>query len=113
MKKKIKFENGIQEIQINQEGGFKYLNLISATINKVRNVKDIPSIELILSNDKAMFTSYSNLVQGTNNLNCFDLLLTAANNPAFSNEIFHTLKCVVPDNLYHADIVIDMEFEIE
>lgn len=113
MRKKIKFENGIQEIQINQEGGFKHLNLISATINKVRNVKDIPSIELILSNDKAMFTSYSNLVLGTKNLNCFDLLLTATNNPDLSNEIFHKLKCVVPDNVFDADLVIDMEFEIE
>jgi hypothetical protein len=113
MRKKIKFENGIQEIQINHDAGFKHLNLISATINKVQDVKDMPSIELILINDKAMFTSYSNLVQGTNNLSCFDLLLTAANNPALSNEIFHTLKCVVPDNVFDADVVIDMEFEIE
>jgi hypothetical protein len=113
MRKKIVFENGIQEIQINHDAGFKQLNLISTIINKVENVKVIPSVELILSNDKAMLKSYSNLVPGTNNLNCFDLLLTAANNPALSNEIFHTLKCVVPDNIYHADVVIDMEFEIE
>lgn len=113
MRKKVKFENGIQEIQINQDAGFKHLNLIYAIINKVEGRKVIPSVELILISDKAMFTSYSNLVPGTNNLNCFDLLLTATNNPALSNETFHTLKCVVPDNVYDADVVIDMEFEIE
>ena len=113
MRKKVRFENGIQEIQINHDAGFKHLNLISAIINKVEYLKVIPSVELILINDKAMFTSYSNLVPGTNNLNCFDLLLTAANNPALSNETYRTLKCVLPDNVYDADVVIDMEFEIE
>jgi hypothetical protein len=113
MRKKIVFENGIQEIQINQDAGFKQLNLISAIINKVEDLKFIPSVELILINDKSMFTSYSNLVPGTNNLNCFDLLLTATNIPALSNEIFHTLKCLVPDNVYDADVVIDLEFEVQ
>jgi len=113
MRKKVRFENGIQEIQINHDAGIKNLNLISAIINKVEYVKDIPSVELILINDKTMFTSYSNLVPGTSNLNCFDLLLTAANNPALSNETFHTLKCVVPDNVYDTEVVIDMEFDIE
>jgi hypothetical protein len=113
MRKKVKFENGIQEIQINQDAGFKYLHLISATINNVEDLKGIPSVELILLNDKAIFKSYSNLVLGTNNLNCFDLLLTATNNPTLSNETFHTLNCVVLNNVYDADVVIDMEFEIE
>lgn len=113
MRKNIVIENGNQEIQINHDAGFKQLNLISATINKVDDLKVIPSVELILLNDKVMFRSYSNLVPGTNKLNCFDILLTATNNPTLSNEIFHTLKCVVPDNLYDADVVIDMEFEIE
>lgn len=113
MRKKIAIENGNQEIQINHDAGFKRLNLISATINKVKDLKVIPSVELILINDKVMFRSYSNLVPGTNKLNCFDILLTATNNPALSNEIFHTLKCVVPGDFYNADAVIDMEFEIE
>ena len=113
MRKKVKFENGIQEIQINSDAGFKQLQLISANINKVEDMKVIPSVELILLNDKAIFRSYSNLLLGTNHLNCFDLLLTATNNPALSNETFHTLKCVVPDNVNNADVVIDMEFEIE
>jgi hypothetical protein len=52
-------------------------------------------------------------VPGTNNLNCFDLLLTATNNSALSNQTFHTLKCLLPHNVYDADLVIDMEFEIE
>jgi hypothetical protein len=112
MRKKARFENGVQEIQIVHDSGFKYLNLISAVIDKVEDAKDIPSVELILTNDKAMFTSYSNWVPGTNNLDCFDLLLTASNNPALSNETFHTLKCVVPGNAYDADAVIEMEFEI-
>jgi hypothetical protein len=113
MRKKVRFENGIREIQINQNAGFKKLNLISAIIKKVEDMKVIPSIELILSNNNAIFTSYSNLVPGTNNLNCFDLLLTATNNSALSNQTFHTLKCLLPDNIYDADLVIDMEFEIE
>jgi hypothetical protein len=54
-----------------------------------------------------MFKSYSNLVPGTNNLNCFDLLLTATNNPALLNEKFQTLTYAVPDNVYDADVVID------
>ena len=113
MRKKVKFENGIQEIQINYDASFKQLHLISATINNVEDVKVIPSVELILLNDKVLFKSYSNLVLGTSHLNCFDLLLTATNNPALSNETFHTLKCAVLDNVYDADVVIDMEFEIE
>ena len=113
MRKKVKFENGIQEIQINQDAGFKYLHLISAIINEVEDMNVMPSVELTLISDNTMFKSYSNLVLGTNNLNCFDLLLAANKNPALSNEIFHTLKCVVPDNAYDADVVIDMEFEIE
>ena len=113
MRKKVKFENGIQEMEINSDAGCKQLQLISAIINNVEEVKVIPSVGFILLNDKVLFKSYSNLVLGTNHLNCFDLLLTATNNPALSNETFHTLKCVVPDNAYDADVVIDMEFEIE
>lgn len=113
MRKKIKFENGIQEIQINSPAGFKYLNLISAIINKVEEVKVIPSVELILINDKAIFNSYSNLVPGTNNLNCFDLLLLATNNPILLNKTFHTLRCVLADNICDAGVEIKMEFEID
>lgn len=113
MLKKIVFENGIQELQINQDTGFKQLNLISATINKVEEFKLAPFIELILCNDKIMFKSYTNLVPGTNTLNCFDLLLTAANNPSLLNEKFYTLKCVVPSHVYDNGVVIDLEFEIE
>ena len=113
MRKKVKFENGIQEMEINYDAGCKQLQFISAIINNIEDVKGIPSVEFILLNDKVLFESYSNLVLGTNHLNCFDLLLTATNNPALSNETFHTLKCVVPDNAYDADVVIDMEFEIE
>lgn len=113
MRKKVKFENGIQEIQINHDAGFKHLKLISAIINKVEDLKEIPSVELILINDKAMFKSYSNLVLGTNNFYCFDLMLAATNNLALLNETFHTLKCVVAENIIDAGVVIDMEFEIE
>ena len=113
MRKKVKFENGIQEIQINSDAGCKQLQLISATINNVEDMRVIPSVEFILLNDKVLFKSYSNLLLGTNHLNCFDLLLTTTNNPALSNDTFHTLKCVVPDNAYDAEVVIDMEFEIE
>ena len=35
MRKKVKFENGIQEMEINSDAGFKDLQLISANINKV------------------------------------------------------------------------------
>lgn len=113
MRKKIVFENGVQEIQINHDGGFKQLHLISANIKTVEDMKVIPSVELILSNDKAMFRSYSNVIPGSNNLNCFDILLTAINNPTLSNEIFHTLKCVVTGNDDDVDMVFNMEFEIE
>ena len=113
MIKKIVFENGIQELQVNHDTGFKQLNLISATINKVEDFKVVPFIELILSNDKITFTSYSNLVPGTNTLNCFDLLLTATNNPSLLNEKFQTLKCLVPALVYDTGVVIDLEFDIE
>jgi len=113
MRKKVKFENGIQEIQINQDAGFKHLSLISAIINKVDDLKVKPSVELILINDTVKFTLYSNLVPGTNKLNCFDLLLTVTNNPVLLNEIFHTLKCVLADDISKAGVMIDMEFEIE
>jgi hypothetical protein len=52
-------------------------------------------------------------VPSTNNLNCFDLLKEATNNLVLSNEIFYTLKCILPDNLGVADVIIEMEFEIE
>ena len=113
MRKKVKFENGVQEMEINYDAGCKQQQLISATINNIEDVKAIPSVEFILLNDKVLFKSYSNLVLGTNHLNCFDLLLTATNNPALSNETFHRLKCVVPDKVYDAEVVIDMKFEIE
>ncbi len=110
MRKKVRFENGVQEIQIVQDDGFRRLQLISAIIDKTEDARLIPSVELVLMNDNTMFKSYSNRVPGTDNLNCFDLLLTAANNPALSNNTFHTLKCVARDN---SDAVIEMEFEIE
>jgi hypothetical protein len=113
MIKSIKFENGIQEIEINQDTGFKKLILVSATINKIENVNILPSVELILSNESSKFTSYSNLVPSTNNLNCFDLLKEATNKLFLSNETFYTLKCILPDNIGVADIIIEMEFEIE
>jgi len=49
----------------------------------------------------------------TNNFNCFDLLKVASNNLVLPNEIFYTLKCILPDNLGAADVKIEMEFEIE
>ena len=113
MIKSIKFENGIQEIEINQDTGFKKLILVSATINKIENLNILPSVELILSNENSRFTSYSHLVPSTNNFNCFDLLKVASNNLVLSNEIFYTLKCILPDNLGAADVKIEMEFEIE
>ena len=30
-----------------------------------------------------------------------------------SNETFYTLKCILPDNIGVADVIIEMEFEIE
>ena len=58
-------------------------------------------------------TSYSHLVPSTNNFNCFDLLKVASNNLVLSNEIFYTLKCILPDKPSAADVIIEMEFEIE
>ena len=113
MIKSIKFENGIQEIEINEDTGFKKLILVSATINKIENVNFLPSVELILSNENSKFTSYSSLVPSTNNFSCFDLLTVANNDLVLSNEIFYTLKCILPDNLGAADVKIEMEFEIE
>ena len=113
MIKSIKFENEIKEIEINEDTGFKKLILVSATINKIQNASILPSVEFILSNENSKFTSYSSLVPSTNNLNCFDLLNEATNNLVLSNEIFYTLKCILPDNLGVADVIIEMEFEIE
>lgn len=113
MIKSIKFENGIQEIEINEDTGFKKLILAFATINKIQNVSILPSVELILSNENSKFISYSNLVPSTNNFNCFDLLKEATNNLVLSNETFYTLKCILPDNLGVADVIIEMDFEIE
>ena len=113
MIKSIKFENGIQKIEINQDTGFKKLILVSATINKIENLNILPIVELILSNENSRFTSYSHLVPSTNNFNCFDLLKVANNNLVLSNEIFYTLKCILPDNLGAADVIIEMDFEIE
>jgi hypothetical protein len=113
MIKSIKFENGIQKIEINQDTGFKKLILVSATINKIENLNILPRVELILSNENSSFTSYSHLVPSTNNFNCFDLLKVATNNLVLSNEIFYTLKCILPDNLVVEDVTIEMEFEIE
>lgn len=113
MREKIKFENGILEKQINQDAGFKKLILVSANINKIEDVNVLPFVELILSNDDNMFKSYSNLIPSTNNLNCFDLLKVSTNYHVLSNKTFHTLKCLVPDNLCVANVVIEMEFEIE
>ena len=42
MIKSIKFENGIQKIEINQDTGFKKLILVSATINKIENLNILP-----------------------------------------------------------------------
>ena len=113
MIKSIKFENGIQKIEINQDTGFKKLILVSGTINKIENMNILPPVELILSNENSKFTSYSHLVPSTNSLNCFDLLKMANNNLVLSNETFYTLKCILPDNLGVGDVIIEMEFEIE
>jgi hypothetical protein len=113
MRKKVKFDNEIHEIRIYNHAGFKHLNLISAIINKVEDVNVIPYVELILINDKAIFTSYSNLVPGTNYLNCIDLLSATTNNPVLLNESFQTLKCVLADNICDAGVEIEMEFEVE
>ena len=107
------FENEIKEIEINEDTGFKKLILVSATINKIQNASILPSVEFILSNENSRFTSYSSLVPSTNNFNCFDLLKVANYNLVLSNEIFYTLKCILPDNLGGGDVIIEMEFEIE
>ena len=73
----------------------------------------LPGVELILSNENSSFTSYSHLVPSTNNFSCFDLLKVANYNLVLSNEIFYTLKCILPDNLGGGDVIIEMEFEIE
>ena len=113
MKERIKFETGIKEIQLNRISGFKKLQLIAAKINKGKWEKDVPQIEMLLSNDSTQFTSYSNLIPGTRNLNCFDILTTSANIPALSNETFHTLKCMLPADVFDTEFEIEMEFEVE
>lgn len=113
MIEKVKLENGVHEVQMNNSNGFKYLNLTSAQITGTEYFKEIPSVEMILLNDQVMFTCYSNLIPGTNSLNCFELLLTAANIPALMNEKFHTLTCRLPEQVINKSIAIDLEFEIE
>lgn len=113
MKERIKFQPGINEIQIKRITGFKKLQLIAARINKGEWEKHVPNIEMLLSNDCTQFTSYSNLIPGTRNLNCFDILTTSANIPALSNETFHTLKCMLPGHVFDTEYEIEMEFEIE
>ena len=68
---------------------------------------------MLLPNDRAQFTSYSNLFTNTNtnNLNCFDILLTSQNIPALSKETFHTLKCILQENVF--DKEVEIEFEVE
>ena len=113
MIKKIKFEHGVHEMQIHNISGFKYLNLTSATINKNEYGKEITSVEMQLQSDRRAFTMHSNLIPGTNKLDCFDLLRCAYNIPALVNENFHTLKCLIPKKLIDDSIDIEMEFEIE
>ena len=113
MIRKLKFENGVHEMQINYISGFNYLNLTSATINKTEYDKGIISVEMKLLNDFRVFTLYSHLIPGTNKLDCFDLLQCTANIPTLLNEKFHTLKCVIPEYLIDDSIEIEMAFEIE
>lgn len=75
MRKKVKFDKGIQEIQINQDAGFKHLNLISAIIHEVDDLKVKPSVELIFINDTLKFRLYSNLVPGTGKTSQIDPLI--------------------------------------
>lgn len=113
MIKNVKFEKGVREVEINYNPGFRSLHLIAASIDKAESVKGIPSVEMILLNDRTQFVSYSNLIPGTNQLNCFDLLQTAANIPALIHEKFHTLKCVLPDSMINDSIEIELAFEID
>ena len=113
MKERIKFEPGIKEIQIKRIAGFKKLQLMAARINKGEWENHVPSIEMKLSNDSTQFSSYSNLIPGTCNLNCFDVLAASANIPALSNETFHTLKCMLPGHVFDTEYEIEMEFEVE
>jgi hypothetical protein len=47
MLKKVKFENGVREVQISNSSGFNYLNLTSATISKVKYGEEVPTVEMI------------------------------------------------------------------
>jgi hypothetical protein len=109
----IKFENGIHELVLKYANGFKHLNLISAKIIKGTYLKPVPYIEMKLLNDRHAFNLYSNLVPGTDRLNCYDLLSASSNIPALANEIFHTLKCIMPENVFDEDAEVEMEFEVE
>ena len=113
MKELIKFEPGIREMQITRVAGFKKLQLMAVRINKGEWENHVPSIEMKLSNDSTQFTSYSNLIPGTCNLNCFDVLAASANIPALTNETFHTLTCMLPKEVSHTAIQIELEFEVE
>ena len=111
MIKTIKLENGNKEIVLNHTPGFKYLNLTSAKINNGTYLKPVPYIEMKLLNDRHTFTLYSNLLPGTDRLICYDLLSASSNIPALANEIFHTLKCIMPENVFDKDAEVEMEFE--
>lgn len=74
MLKKVKFENGVREVQISNSSGFNYLNLTSATISKVKYGEEVPTVEMIILNDRKIFTLCSNLIPVTNKLYCFYLL---------------------------------------
>lgn len=113
MKERIIFQPEINEIQIKRIAGFKKLQLIAARINKGEWEKHVPNIEMLVSNDSTQFTSYSNLIPGTRNLNCFDILAASANIHALSNETFHTLKCMLPAHVFDTEYEIEMEFEVE
>ena len=112
MIKRVKLGNGVYQVQINRFKSFNYLKLISAQITGDGYFKGVPSVEMILLNDKVMFTSFSNLIPRTNTLNCFDLLLTASNNPTLIHEKFHTLKCKFPENSIDESIEIELMFDI-
>ena len=92
----IKFENGIHEIVLKYANGFKHLKFISVKINKVTYLKPVPYIEMKLLNERHAFNLYSNLVPGTDRLNCYDLLSASSNIPVLSSEVFHTRNASCP-----------------
>jgi hypothetical protein len=82
-------------------------------INGIYAPGSTPFLEMRITNGYKVLTCHMNLIPGSNNFNCYDILQTASGLEPLKNTLFNKLLIEVSPKIFSGEFLIELEMEVE